>query len=553
VPSANCRPPTAYCRLILFAAAGAGAIAFTYFFVHGWTTYHYDAKAHLVVGRRITDSLSPGYSQVGNQWLPLLHLLYLLPSISWKAYQTGLAAGAFGFLFYVASCYFVFRLSEKLTGDSTAALLGAAVYLFNPNLLFLQAGAFTEPLYLLLMTANAYYFLHYEIEGDVSDLRRACLWGGAAALCRYEGCILLGAEVVVLLFDRARSWSGRLRQAAWLSLGFSGLAVHLVLMRMVFGETYLAKVSQGHPEPYITHHQVGWSLVYHVAEVIPITGVILFIAAMIGLIHYLTHAGVRKMWAPILLLTPSVLCVAALYWGLIYRVRYGIELLPAAAVFSVHLLARSRLRKGSLAALWIVTILLPYFSDYYPRQWEYRFFYPGPGYLALPLIGFLTLALLLLAGHARWWLPLYCVLALYHSMFLGEWHPVRVEAREHDYIEVERGKLLAHLRANFRSGRILVDMASTAPFVFDSKLPIRNFIYNEGRPYWWDRAVAEPEQLLTWVVARKGDEVDLMMRADTPLHRSMALVIAGREYSLYELRATGRPQPAREIQAILPP
>lgn len=37
----------------------------------GLVLSHYDAKAHLVVSRRILDSITPGWEQVGAVWLPL--------------------------------------------------------------------------------------------------------------------------------------------------------------------------------------------------------------------------------------------------------------------------------------------------------------------------------------------------------------------------------------------------------------------------------------------------------------------------------------------------
>jgi hypothetical protein len=40
---------------------------------------HFDAKAHLVVARRVFDNITPGWSQLGAIWLPLPHILNALP------------------------------------------------------------------------------------------------------------------------------------------------------------------------------------------------------------------------------------------------------------------------------------------------------------------------------------------------------------------------------------------------------------------------------------------------------------------------------------------
>ena len=65
----------------VLSAAGLliGTSAALIYYFRGLTLSHYDAKAHLVVARRVLDSLTPEYSQIGAVWLPLPHLLNLLP------------------------------------------------------------------------------------------------------------------------------------------------------------------------------------------------------------------------------------------------------------------------------------------------------------------------------------------------------------------------------------------------------------------------------------------------------------------------------------------
>src|SRR5687768_15300406 len=59
---------------------------------------HFDAKARRLVARRVMDNLTPGWSQLGSIWLPLPHILNVLPSASDGLYQTGLFASALGFV-----------------------------------------------------------------------------------------------------------------------------------------------------------------------------------------------------------------------------------------------------------------------------------------------------------------------------------------------------------------------------------------------------------------------------------------------------------------------
>jgi len=71
-----------------------GTVAAAYYAREGLTLSHYDAKAHLVVARRILDSLTPEYSQIGAVWLPLPHILNLLPVQIDAFYRTGAAGVA---------------------------------------------------------------------------------------------------------------------------------------------------------------------------------------------------------------------------------------------------------------------------------------------------------------------------------------------------------------------------------------------------------------------------------------------------------------------------
>src|SRR5580704_1171082 len=77
-----------FCALVCFATM---ACAVWYFYSTGATLYFGDAEAHLNIARRIIDSRTPGWSQIGTTWLPLPHLL-MIPFVRrddlWK---TGLA------------------------------------------------------------------------------------------------------------------------------------------------------------------------------------------------------------------------------------------------------------------------------------------------------------------------------------------------------------------------------------------------------------------------------------------------------------------------------
>ena len=62
-------------RLLTAVAFLCGVAAWIRFLDLDLVLSHYDAKAHLVVARRVIDNLTPGWQQIGAVWLPLPHLL----------------------------------------------------------------------------------------------------------------------------------------------------------------------------------------------------------------------------------------------------------------------------------------------------------------------------------------------------------------------------------------------------------------------------------------------------------------------------------------------
>ena len=109
-----------------------------------------DAIAHLHIARRVFDSRIPRFSQLGSVWLPLPHIL-LIPLVqNYQWWATGLAGVIPSSLAYLASCAGIYRLARHWLSPAAAAL-ALAFFALNPNLLYLQTTAMTEPLFLCEM------------------------------------------------------------------------------------------------------------------------------------------------------------------------------------------------------------------------------------------------------------------------------------------------------------------------------------------------------------------------------------------------------------------
>src|SRR5687767_6884531 len=183
-----------------------GAAASLIYYQRGLTLSHYDAKAHLVVARRVLDSLTPEYSQIGAVWLPLPHLLNLLPvQIDWL-YRTGASGVAISVASFALACYAIAHLVQRVTRSRVAATIGVAMFALDPDVLYLQSTPMTEPLLFgLVLLSMCLVYDWVEAEGrnlaEARGAQRARAKAGwclvFACLTRYEAWMVTAAVLVL--------------------------------------------------------------------------------------------------------------------------------------------------------------------------------------------------------------------------------------------------------------------------------------------------------------------------------------------------------------------
>src|SRR5579871_2554596 len=142
-------------RIIIPFAIGAalwGAAVAWHYHRLGLTLTHYDARGHLVVARRIFDSITPGWQQIGAVWLPLPHLLNAIPVQLDLFYRTGASGVALSVASFAIAVAAIAWIVHRLTDSIAASIAGVAVFALNPNVLYLQSTPMTEPLLLATTT-----------------------------------------------------------------------------------------------------------------------------------------------------------------------------------------------------------------------------------------------------------------------------------------------------------------------------------------------------------------------------------------------------------------
>jgi hypothetical protein len=190
--------------LALMALASAVAIAF--FHAHGWLLYYGDAEAHLNIARRILDSHTPGYDQLGTPWLPVPHLL-MLPFVANDAlWRNGLAGAIPSGFCFVAAGVFLFLAVRRIFGDHAPAFAAAAAFALNPNVLYLGSIPMSEAAFWAAWMALLYATARYRDTAGWGAVAAAGAAASLGALSRYEGWFLI--PFVALFFARRNFRAG---------------------------------------------------------------------------------------------------------------------------------------------------------------------------------------------------------------------------------------------------------------------------------------------------------------------------------------------------------
>ena len=465
------------------AVAGTLLISFTAWtlvVVHRAHLLHFDAKAHLLVARRVLDNITPGWTQLGSVWLPLPHLLNVLPTASDSLYQSGLFASLLGLAFFVAGVLALGAAALHGTGDRWAAAVAMAVPLLNPGWLYIEATPMTEPLFLGLVGGLAYWVVRFRSSGRDRDLFAAAACAFLVALVRYEAWPIIAAAAVVACGGEGPRSRAELARRAGIVGGLG-----LVLPVLLFGihtwfasERFLYVIDDGN----LTEQRGSVPLaVVQLAE-----GIAQAFGSPLALAGCAALALVAVRWRdPLLAMAfacsgPAVVTFTAYMAGHPAKTRYPLLLAPA---FALALAAVTRGRPGAqLAALAVAALQAVVAPD-----------------------------------------PL----------------PVLQEAtRDRVNVAIRRPAMEA-FRQRYRGGRLLASMGSTAPVLWETRLPLREVVH-EGNGHTWESAVVDPSRYVQWVLLAEGDVLDQQRQYKRAFPEGFAEVWRGARLTLYERRAAAR-------------
>src|SRR5579864_4738892 len=375
-------------RAVVLIAACLSVLAFHWHLHRGDILLVGDAVAHINIARRVFDSKTPGPLQLGTVWLPLPHILIMPFVASDWAWRTGFGGSIPSLVAYVFAVVGIFRLVRSGTNvpgrESTcAAWIGAVIFAFNPNLLYLQSTAMTEALYLALFIWAVVYFAEFadegrSVEGRDRSLRNCGLCLAVGMLTRYDGwfaAAIMACAVAVVGWRRASERARAVVEtrdltpithpvvqiAKFVMIVAAVPAFWLAYNGLVFGNPlefvtgrYSARaIAQRSYQTWGVHapgfHSLHTAIFYFLKTVQLDSGQgwwgkFWLVLAAVGTIVVFLRA--RRLWPWLMLWIPlmfyplSIAYAGAsihvpMWWPFsYYNLRYGVQLFPAVAVFS---------------------------------------------------------------------------------------------------------------------------------------------------------------------------------------------------------------------------
>jgi hypothetical protein len=524
--------PSSFARLCAAAAAAWGVFAAIHYQRLGLTLAHYDARAHLVVARRVFDSLIPGWQQVGAVWLPLPHLLNALPVQNDWLYRTGFSAIALSIAGMAVAVWAMATLIHRATGSVTGGAVAAALLMLNPDVLYLQSTPMTEPLlfattfaalaligdWIVAVTTPTGQLPTPNVAPRASHVAppasRAAGWSCiAAVLTRYEAWPVVAAAIVLallVLLRRGLTLPVALRAVRGLALWpLWAIAAFLVNSKITVGSWFVSSGFFVADNPALGHPWVAWTQVWE--GLVRVTGpavawiAVVSAVAMVGVFFRLKAEATSSPFSnsvasafrrnmnevkpevilPLALVACAALPLVAYFRGHPVRIRYDVPLVAAAAALT-----------GTAVALL-------------PRR-------------ARGVAGALIVAL-----------------AVWQARPFDAQAPVLVESQRETPNRIGRAAVTAYLDAHWDGQPILMSMGSLGHYMHDLSaggFRVKDFVH-EGNGELWTRASRTPRPFVEWMAieerAEGGDGLHWQATHDPGFLSGYSRVAEGGGVALY--------------------
>jgi len=465
-------------------------VSLHFFYARGLSNLYGDGIAHMEGARRIFDSLTPGYPEIGSVWLPLYHLVCAPLARNVFLWRTGLAGGLVSSAAFAVTAFLLFRLGAEMNRNVAAGVVALAGAVLCPNLLYLASTPLTEPLAILWAVLAVYLLFRYSQSGAWSALVGAAAAAFLGTLTRYDEWFVLPFATLFVFAIRRVPW----RERFWKTTVFAGIAGSGPLLWLVhnayrfhnalefYNGPFSAQAIYAHQLattafPYPTDGNLQLAARYYLEDLKVVIGVWALELAVLGLVAWFTRAReFGRTGAALLFIVPLPFYIQALAHAAVplyvptlfphtyYNLRYGMEMLPAIALFPSFVLP-GRLGKNVRGPLLVGVLALLSYQFYSVAS-------QGPAELGVAKEGVLNT-------------------------------PCSSPRQQ---------AIIQFLRGRYDGQRILVAVGKWPCVMPEVGINFRDTITEANREYWFQMR-AKPEKWVEWIIRGEGDGVDELMRA----------------------------------------
>ena len=472
----------------LVTACVTSIVACIYFFQKHQILLYGDAYSHMRIARSVFDSATPGVAQLGGVWLPLPHLL-MLPFI-WNNFlwTSGLAGSFVSMGSFIASAAFLYLSVRRLTKNGCISFLGTLLFVFNPNILYLQSTPLSELVCVWTLTMASYYFLLWAQEDKPRYLIMAAAATFLATLARYDGwalfIVLLVLISVIGVAKRQRFAQIQGNVVMFGVLGGLGILLWLIWNKLIFGDPLFFQHSVFSSQAIqlqllrsgtlYAYHKPLLALKTYMLDATDTVGPMLFITAIAAFFLFFVRRRISPdLLAVLAFVSPFAFYVISIYSGQaivwipgavpakaavqLYNVRYGSEMVAPAALFLTVLVARG------------YTLLSP----------------------RLKPIGQLVFVGIMLA----------------QTLFFATNGIISLQDGQFGLSCTQTHVVNAYLLQHYNGGRILEDVTAGDYNEPETGIDFKNVIY-DGSNILWHQALANPAATVDWIIAVRNDTGD---------------------------------------------
>lgn len=446
--------------------------------LQNWTFLYSDTKTHVIIARRVFDSITPGIAQLGGTWLPLQHVSMFPVAIVNDLWRTPFVSYVPNIIFLVLMTVFFYLLTWHATRNVWISILFGLLPLTNGNLLYMQALPMFEMPFLFLLTAGIFFSVKWiEDTRKVYFLVMAIIFS-LLSLTRYEGwfvtaCGVLAFYLTLVIQDRKQWKQYEGKVIMFCTLALFGIFLWLLWQLMLFKDPLYFLHS-----PYSAENNTREAIVS--GKAITYRNIILS-SLSVAIANVKNNTIVLNIFA-----------LLSILFGFVYAVR------------------QQKLKKFFLYILWIGVFITPLIFDIYATysgkvpiyvpeltdsDFNIRF-----GIYALPAL-FATIIIFVPFKKVLTVLGSIVVLSnIYFTMYLPPvtWTAAASEGNE----KIKRSA--QWIRDTYKDGKIMVTGTNIGVgMMFYSELPLNTFITDANGDYW-EKALRNPSEYAEYLIATKS-------------------------------------------------